>query len=114
MWENKLKGGPLGRTLYKIKGLNSSKIEELLEKCGISPSCNLASVPNRNLSTLFLFLTQLKKDSLIEDGLTNKTRDLIFNEIKLNSFRGSRHKSSLPIRGRTRSNGKTRRRWTNI
>lgn len=86
---------------------------------GISKStkmCNLLSIPfNLKIVELteyqsLLITTYIKENFLIESLLQSEVKSNIKNYIEINSVRGFRHRSKLPVRGqRTHSNGKTRK-----
>lgn len=129
MWEIKFKkniGGQKGRSremlsarknLKTIKGLGSQRIKEILTHCGISERSMITdesrhTIKKRHLTKLYDYLTKLRKEGTIDDTLNENWRLNIEKYLKLNNYKGQRHKKRLPQSGRTRSNAKTVRRWT--
>jgi ribosomal protein S13 len=53
----------------------------------------------------------MRRDGLIDDSFIEIWHQNINKELKVNSYRGTRHRKKYPIKGRTRSNANTRKRW---
>jgi small subunit ribosomal protein S13 len=109
--------------LFGKKISNEKKVRyALTEIFGIGFSsankmCNLLDIPlNLKIADLtenqiFLISTYIKENFLLDSQLKSQIQNNIQTYIDINSVRGFRHRSKLPVRGqRTHSNGKTRKR----
>lgn len=72
---------------------------------------SLQTVNKRNIEKLYNKLTEMRRDGLIDDSFIEIWHQNINKELKVNSYRGTRHRKKYPIKGRTRSNANTRKRW---
>jgi ribosomal protein S13 len=116
--------------LRNIKGIGSNKAKELINYSGISKKSllqlkynntqingikgdlkSLQTVNKRNIEKLYNKLTEMRRDGLIDDSFIEIWHQNINKELKVNSYRGTRHRKKYPIKGRTRSNANTRKRW---
>ena len=82
-----------------------------LNTAKISPLANPIPVNKRNIEKLYNKLTELRRDGLIDDSYIEIWLKNIARELKINSYRGTRHRKKFPLKGRTRSNANTRKRW---
>ncbi|MGA9530988.1 MAG: 30S ribosomal protein S13 [Candidatus Babeliales bacterium] len=89
--------------LYGI-GLTSSR--DILKKCGISLDIRVKDLSNEQIAAI---QEEISGNYKIEGSLRREVIDNIENQKRIKSFRGSRHKASLPIKGRTKSNARTRK-----
>jgi small subunit ribosomal protein S13 len=78
--------------------------------------CNLLSIPlNLKIADLtesqkLQITTYIKEKFVVDAHLKSQVQNNIQNYIDINSVRGFRHRTHLPVRGqRTHSNGKTRK-----
>lgn len=127
--------GKIEYCLRNIKGIGPNRAKELINYSGISKKSLLqlkydreanvyeikgnlrssqtlcAGVYKRNIEKLYNKLTEMRRDGLIDDSFIEIWHQNINKELKVNSYRGTRHRKKYPIKGRTRSNANTRKRW---
>ena len=90
--------------IYGI-GLTSSK--EILAKTGIDPDTRAKDLTEDQIAAL---REVLEANYLDEGDLRRTVATNIKKLVDINSYRGSRHKRSLPVRGqRTKTNARTRK-----
>ena len=89
--------------IYGI-GLTSSK--EILAKTGIDPDTRAKDLTEDQIAAL---REELEANYHVEGDLRRTVATNIKKLVDINSYRGSRHKRSLPVRGqRTKTNARTR------
>ena len=92
-------------SLTYIYGIGPSLSEEILKKAKIKPDILANKLGADELNNLKKII---EHDYKIGGELKQKTRLDIKRLIRINSWRGERHKKRLPVRGqRTRSNSRT-------
>ena len=90
--------------IYGI-GLTSSK--EILAKTGIDPDTRAKDLTEDQTAAL---REELEANYHVEGDLRRTVATNIKKLVVINSYRGSRHKRSLPVRGqRTKTNARTRK-----
>ena len=90
--------------IYGI-GLTSSK--EILAKTGIDPDTRAKDLTEDQTAAL---REELEANYHVEGDLRRTVATNIKKLVDINSYRGSRHKRSLPVRGqRTKTNSRTRK-----
>ena len=90
--------------IYGI-GLTSSK--EILAKTGIDPDIRAKDLTEDQIAAL---REELEANYHVEGDLRRMVAMNIKKLMEINSYRGSRHKRSLPVRGqRTKTNARTRK-----
>ena len=90
--------------IYGI-GLTSSK--EILAKTGIDPDTRAKDLTEDEIAAL---REELEANYHVEGDLRRTVATNIKKLVDINSYRGSRHKRSLPVRGqRTKTNARTRK-----
>ena len=90
--------------IYGI-GLTSSK--EILAKTGIDPDTRAKDLTEDQIAAL---REELEANYHVEGDLRRTVATNIKKLVDINSYRGSRHKRSLPVRGqRTKTNARTRK-----
>ena len=96
--------------LLSIKGIGPSSGRSLCLKIGVPPSTLLSSLTPKQTQDLLDLLNTYKIKFGIDTVLTKKIDSNIKRMIKINSYRGIRHKLGYPVRGqRTRPNARTAR-----
>jgi small subunit ribosomal protein S13 len=91
--------------LTSIKGIGQSNVLEILGAVGIEPVSPLGDLEEKQLVAL---RNHIEENYLTEADLGRQQRANIKRLIDINSYRGSRHKSRLPVRGQTtRTNSRT-------
>ena len=92
--------------LTYIYGIGPARSKKILEKTGISPDLRTDDLTEDDIRELRNALTEYN----IEGDLRREVTMNIKRLQEINSFRGMRHKRSLPCRGqRTKTNARTRR-----
>ena len=92
------------RYIYGIGPANSAKI---LNDIGIDPERKASDLSEEEVSQIASFIQSHYR---IEGELRREISQNIRRLIDISSYRGSRHKKSLPVRGqRTRCNARTRK-----
>ena len=90
--------------IYGI-GLTSSK--EILAKTGIDPDLRAKDLTEDQIAAL---REELEANYHVEGDLRRTVAMNIKKLMEINSYRGARHKRSLPVRGqRTKTNARTRK-----
>ncbi|MBI2448040.1 30S ribosomal protein S13 [Candidatus Microgenomates bacterium] len=94
-------------SLTYIYGIGRSLADTILNDLKINPDQRVKDMPESELNAV---RDRIEKDARVEGDL----RRVISQDIKIlkeiNSFRGSRHKNNLPVRGqRTKTNARAKR-----
>lgn len=93
--------------LTYIYGIGPSRGEEICTKLNLSPDMNTSEL---NESQVAQIAQTLQDDYLVEGDLRRQVAQDIRRLVSINSYRGQRHRRSLPVRGqRTRTNARTRK-----
>jgi small subunit ribosomal protein S13 len=89
-------------SLKKIYGVSWYKSNKILSKLGLSKNYYNSNLNDYNINIILYLLKGLVLSDIRIKRLINNNIDRLIN---INSYRGSRHKLSLPVRGqRTRTN----------
>ncbi len=95
-------------SLTYIYGIGRSLSNEILNKLGLSPDMKARDLSQEEIAKLN---ATLQSEYAVEGDLRRSIQGNIKRLISINSYRGQRHRSGLPVRGqRTRGNfrhGKT-------
>jgi small subunit ribosomal protein S13 len=92
--------------LMSIYGIGRSLAGKLCNDCNINPSIKIGNLIDKDLDILRKKISNLR----IEGDLRREVSMNIKRLIDLASYRGSRHRKKLPVRGqRTRCNARTRK-----
>lgn len=93
--------------LTYIYGLGLAKSREVIAKAGLDPAKKADGLTDEEITKL---TGVLRAEYTIEGDLRRETAQNIRRLISINSYRGSRHRRSLPVRGqRTKTNARTRK-----
>lgn len=93
--------------LRYIYGIGPYRARVILEKTGIDPSKKADDLTPDEIRTLISFI---QENYRIEGDLRREVTQNIRRLIAIGSYRGTRHKRSLPVRGqRTSTNARTRK-----
>lgn len=97
----------VGISLRYIYGIGPVFAERIINFTGVEGNKKVKDLTEEELGKLAAFIQQNFK---IEGDLRKEISENIKRLVDINSFRGGRHKYSLPARGqRTRSNARTRK-----
>ncbi|MFA5034325.1 MAG: 30S ribosomal protein S13 [Candidatus Margulisiibacteriota bacterium] len=92
--------------LTYIYGIGDTLSEEILAKANVNPETKVKDLTDSEVVTI----RDVLKDYRLEGDLRKDISMHIKRLIDIGSYRGSRHRKGLPVRGqRTRTNGRTRR-----
>lgn len=93
--------------LTYIKGVGMTTSKKVVERAQIDPNKRVHELSEDDLGRIGKLI---EKDTKIEGELRREIRDNIKRLIEIGSYRGNRHKTSLPARGqRSRHNARTRK-----
>ncbi len=98
------------KTLYSLQylyGVGPAVARELCEKAGVNPDSRARELTDEEISRLALIL---ERDYTVEGPLRRQVTQNINRLRDIKSYRGTRHRLGLPVRGqRTRTNARTRK-----
>lgn len=93
--------------LTYIYGIGRKRSSDILEKTGISPDTRVKDLTDSEVAKL---REALEKDYRIEGDLRRDIAMNIKRLVEIGSYRGTRHRKGLPVRGqRTKTNARTRK-----
>ena len=93
--------------LTYIYGIGRTRAKSILYRCGVSFDKKIADLTEDEVSKI---RTLLENEGAIEGDLRKETSLNIKRLIEMGSYRGLRHRRSLPARGqRTHTNARTRK-----
>lgn len=94
-------------SLTYIYGIGKSSAKKILADTGVSPDKKVKDLSDEELSKITAYI---QRNFKIEGDLKQEFSENIRRLIDISSYRGLRHKHSLPVRGqRTRTNARTRK-----
>lgn len=94
-------------SLTYIYGIGRKLSLDIIEKLGLDGDKRANKLTEEEISRINALLTS---EFLVEGDLRRKVQNDIKRLVSINCYRGTRHRSSLPVRGqRTRSNARTRK-----
>ncbi|MBL7071282.1 MAG: 30S ribosomal protein S13 [Candidatus Omnitrophica bacterium] len=94
-------------SLTYIYGIGRTTATKILKKTGIDPSVRAKDLTEEDVSKL---TSVIQRDLRVEGDLKRLVASNIKRLIDIGSYRGYRHRRSLPVRGqRTRTNARTRK-----
>lgn len=92
--------------LTAIYGIGRSRSQKILEDAGVNPDTRVKDLTESELQAI---RSEIDK-YVIEGDLRRDTSMNIKRLREINSYRGSRHKRNLPVRGQnTKNNARTRK-----
>ena len=93
--------------LSYLYGIGRSNALTILKQANIKPDIRAKDLTEEEVSRI---ATLIQKDYRVEGALRREVAVNIKRLMDIQSYRGSRHKKSLPVRGqRTRTNARTRK-----
>jgi small subunit ribosomal protein S13 len=97
----------IGIALRYIYGVGPANSIKILEKVGIDSEVDTDDLTEEEINRL---REVIDKEYLVEGELRKEINQNIKRLIEIGSYRGTRHRFNLPVRGqRTRTNARTRR-----
>jgi small subunit ribosomal protein S13 len=93
--------------LTYIYGIGHASARNILDKAGVDPAKRVAELSDEEVAKIRQVITTEYK---VEGALRSETQMNIKRLMDIGSYRGLRHRKSLPVRGqRTRTNSRTRK-----
>lgn len=93
--------------LTYLYGLGPSSAKKIVKELGIEKNVRINDLSEGDMAKL---RNILEKDYSLEGDLRVEVKNSIKRLIDINCYRGTRHRSGLPVRGqRTRTNSRTRK-----
>ncbi len=93
--------------LQYIFGVGSKVSSDILKKSNVDPEKKISDLTDEEIAEIRANLTS---DYKVEGALRSEVQQNIKRLMDIGSYRGSRHRRSLPARGqRTRTNSRTRK-----
>jgi small subunit ribosomal protein S13 len=98
---------PIWVSLTYLYGIGRTNSRQILKEAGIDVQRRAKDLTEDELAKI---INLIDKDFLVEGALRRSVQQNIARLRDIGSYRGSRHRRSLPVRGqRTRSNARTRK-----
>ena len=102
---------PIHNALTHIYGIGRKKASEITDHLCINPSSRFHELTSTQISKITKHITSINFPSKVGSLLQKNVNANIKRYIKIRSYRGLRHRNSLPVRGqRTHTNAKTQKR----
>lgn len=93
-------------SLTYIFGIGKSRAQEICEQAGVPTDTKVSDLTNDELETIRQVVDQYK----IEGDLRRERSQNIKRLVDIGSYKGSRHRRNLPVRGqKTKNNARTRK-----
>src|SRR6202043_3076685 len=99
-------------SLTYIMGIRTTTAKKLVKTAGINPDTRAKDLSEEEVGRLRQIIDRMAtaKEILIEGDLRREGAQNIKRMTEIGSYRGSRHRRGLPVRGqRTRTNARSRR-----
>ena len=94
-------------SLTRIFGIGSYQAKDIVEKAGLLGNPRVSELSDGDLSRIREIIDREKR---VEGDLKREVNMNVRRLIEIGSYRGLRHRRSLPVRGqRTRTNARTKR-----
>ncbi len=94
-------------SLTYIYGVGRKRSNDIIKKLNLDPNIRTHRLRSEDISNI---TTLLQKEYVVEGDLRRQVQNDIKRLISINCYRGTRHRSNLPVRGqRTRTNARTRK-----
>jgi small subunit ribosomal protein S13 len=88
-----------------IKGIGKNNIKKILEDCSITPTTKVMDLTDDNVLKL---RNLIEEKYIVEEDLKRVVKENIARQVRIASYRGTRHKKGLPVRGQTtKTNSRT-------
>jgi small subunit ribosomal protein S13 len=94
-------------SLRYIYGIGPTNAMAILKEAAIDPEKRSSALTEEEIAKIVAIID---RDHIVEGALRRKIQQDVGRLREISSYRGSRHRRSLPVRGqRTRSNARTRK-----
>src|SRR5512140_2164017 len=98
---------PIWVSLTYLYGIGQTNSRKILKETGIDPQRRAKELSEDDLARI---IGIIDRDYIVEGALRRQNQQNIARLRDIGSYRGARHRRSLPVRGqRTRSNARTRK-----
>jgi small subunit ribosomal protein S13 len=95
-------------SLTYIYGIGNAKSKEILERLGLSPDMRARELTQDDIARINTLLQS--EEYTVEGDLRRQVQNNIKRLVSINSYRGTRHRLGLPVRGQqTQTNARTRK-----
>lgn len=92
-------------SLPYVKGIGKNNILKILAACKIKPETKVADLTDDQVLKLRNYI---EESLVVEEDLTRQVKENIGRHVRLLSYRGTRHKKGMPVRGQTtKTNSRT-------
>jgi small subunit ribosomal protein S13 len=93
--------------LTYIYGIGRTRSGQVIQKASLNPAMRVGDLTEEQVSRLNGIL---ENEYVVEGALKRQIQENVQRLVQIGSYRGTRHKAGLPVRGqRTRSNARTRK-----
>lgn len=93
--------------LTYIYGIGRTRAKSILHRCSIDPNRKIADLTEEEVNSIRILL---ENEGAVEGDLRKENSLNIKRLMEMGSYRGLRHRRSLPVRGqRTHTNSRTRK-----
>lgn len=94
-------------SLTYIYGIGRTRSQEIIQKLALNPDMRAKELTQDDIARIN---SVLQSDYVLEGDLRRQVQNNIKRLISINSYRGQRHRLSLPVRGQqTQTNSRTRK-----
>lgn len=95
-------------SLTYIYGVGNAKSQEIVERLGLNPDMRARELSQDDIARLNTLLQS--EEYTVEGDLRRQVQNNIKRLVSINSYRGTRHRLGLPVRGQqTQTNARTRK-----
>lgn len=95
-------------SLTYIYGIGNAKSKEITERLGLNPDMRARELSQDDIARINTLLQS--EDYTVEGDLRRQVQNNIKRLVSINSYRGTRHRLGLPVRGQqTQTNARTRK-----
>ena len=106
---------PIHNALTHIYGIGSRKASEIANHLCINAASRFHKLTSTQISKITKHITSVNFSSKVGSLLQKNVNENIKRYIKIRSYRGLRHRNSLPVRGqRTHTNAQTQKKKKQI
>lgn len=88
-----------------VKGIGKNNVKELLVACNIEPTTKVADLTDDQVLAVRNYI---EANLVVEEDLKRQVKENVVRHVRLLTYRGTRHKRGMPVRGQTtRTNSRT-------
>ena len=102
---------PIKNALQELYGIGTKKASDIVGHLCINPKSRFSKLTPTQISKISKHITSVNFSSKVGSLLQKNVKENIQRYIKIRSYKGLRHRNSLPVRGqRTHTNAQTQKR----